>query len=124
MKKPDLDSREQIKRMVDSFYEKVREEDQLRFVFETISSINWESHLPKMYSFWESILLNGHSYSGNPMQVHKDIHHKHPLEKQLFDQWITLFTSNVKQQFEGPKAEMAISRAENIARIMQHVINT
>jgi len=45
-----------------------------------------------------------------------------PLSKNHFDQWLELWESTVKENFCGAKAEEAISRAKNIAGIMQYKI--
>ena len=43
----------------------------------------------------------------------KDIH---------FDRWLNLWEITVNENFSGPKAIETISRAKNIAAIMQHKI--
>lgn len=61
----DITSEADIKLMVDSFYQKVNEDDLLGPVFNDIAQVNWENHLPRMYSFWESLIFHaidhGHS---------------------------------------------------------------
>ncbi|MDP3666937.1 MAG: group III truncated hemoglobin, partial [Sediminibacterium sp.] len=59
------------------------------------------------------------TYSGNPMTLHKHLHHIRPLESKHFNQWILLFTSVVDELFEGEKATLAKQRATSIATILE-----
>lgn len=56
-KMKDIENRDDVIRFVDSFYIKVRNSNKLGYIFDEIAQTNWETHLPVMYSFWASILL-------------------------------------------------------------------
>jgi hemoglobin len=71
--KYDIQNRADIELLVNTFYEKVRENKVLGYIFENVVQIDWENHLPRMYSFWASLLLSEHSFSGNPMQKHIEL---------------------------------------------------
>lgn len=43
-------------------------------LFNTIAKVDWESYLPKMYDFLETLLFHKAVYKGNPMKVHKMLH--------------------------------------------------
>jgi hemoglobin len=111
----DITSIEDIRTLIDSFYTKVRSDELLGPVFNDIAQVNWEHHLPKMYAFWEFLLLGGESYQGNPMEPHQRLHQKVPLKKELFDRWVELFTSIVDEHFAGRVAEEAKNKAKLIA---------
>lgn len=83
-----------------------------------------ESHLPKMYSFWASILLGEHSFSGNPMQKHIALSKQTAMTDKEFSEWLHLFVETVDELFLGEKANEAKLRAGNIARLMLHNIQT
>lgn len=117
--KPDLDSRENIAKMVNLFYEKVNKDKQISHFFKDVIMVNWEEHLPKMYDFWESVILGHSTYSGNPMQAHIHLNEKSPLKKADFDRWLELFQLNLKENFEGKYTEIASQRAISIATVMQ-----
>ena len=117
--KKELSSREDVKLMVDTFYEKVRVNPTLGYIFNEVAKVNWEHHLPVMYSFWSSMMFGEQSYSSNPMSVHIALNKKTPLTENEFSEWIKIFTENVDEHFEGEKAEEIKSRAINIARLMQ-----
>jgi hemoglobin len=117
--KMDIESRKDIIKMVDCFYDKVKKDELIGFFFKDVVLVDWNAHLPKMYDFWESVILHTGDYNGNPMQVHKDLSQKHSIEKLHFERWLLLFTNTIDELFEGTNAEMARQRALSIATVMQ-----
>jgi len=110
--KPDISTQEDIRQLIDLFYEKVKDDSVIGFIFNDVAHVNWAQHLPKMYAFWEFLLLgNPDAYRGNPIQKHLDLHQKVPLKAAYFDRWLLLFQSTVDELFEGPGAENAKFRA-------------
>ncbi|MBE7441250.1 MAG: group III truncated hemoglobin [Flavobacteriales bacterium] len=120
--KPDISSQEDIKLLVDTFYNKVQTNATLGYIFNDVAKLNWDEHLPKMYSFWGSLLLQEHSYQGNPMQIHVELSKITTMSSVEFSEWINLFYQTVDELFEGEIASEAKIRAANIARLMQHRI--
>ncbi len=117
-KMKDIENRDDVIRFVDSFYIKVRNSNKLGYIFDEIAQTNWEAHLPVMYSFWASILLEERSFSGNPMKVHIDLADNAPMTSVEFSEWIELFTETIDELFAGEIADEAKARASNIARLM------
>jgi hemoglobin len=120
----DITDRTDIVRMVDEFYGQIRTNSLLGPLFDEVARVDWEKHLPKLYSFWASILLDEHSYTGNPMLPHLTLSRRSPLGAREFDEWIRLFTTTVDRLFAGPRAEEAKQRAANIARLMLYKVQT
>jgi hemoglobin len=116
---PDIKNRDDIIALVNTFYEAVKRDDLIGPVFNERVKVNWEKHLPVMYDFWENIVFYTGGYSGNPMQVHKQMHEKFSLSAADFARWILLFTQTVNGLFEGENAELAKQRATSIATVMQ-----
>lgn len=116
--KTDIAKKEDVILMVDTFYQKVKKDEAIGYIFNEIAGVNWEHHLPKMYSFWASLLLGEQSYHGNPMSVHIDLSRKVSLGENEFSAWIRLFRETIDELFEGEKATEARQRAEDIARLM------
>jgi hemoglobin len=54
------------------------------FIFNNVAKVNWKKHLPVMYDFWQSIIFDTNSYSGNPMNVHSHLNNLTPLTKKTF----------------------------------------
>ncbi len=107
----DIKTSEDIKRLVDSFYEKVNRDELLGPIFNDVAKVDWATHLPVMYRFWESMLLGEGNYHGAPFPKHAVL----PVEQRHFERWLTLFAGTVKENFAGPKSEEATSRAICIA---------
>lgn len=116
----DLESKEDIQLLVDQFYLKIQHNGQLGPIFNDIMKIHWDSHLPKMYDFWDSILFGSATYKGNPMAVHFPINQIVALEKPLFETWLQLWKQTVSENFEGNNADSAKTKADNIAHLMAY----
>jgi hemoglobin len=104
-----------VKQLVDTFYEKVREDELLNPIFNNVIKEHWPEHLEKMYKFWQTILLEEHTYFGSPFVPHAQL----PVEKEHFDRWLQLFFSNIDDQFEGKKAQEAKWRGQKMAEMFQ-----
>ncbi|HEY1019144.1 MAG TPA: group III truncated hemoglobin [Sediminibacterium sp.] len=120
--KRDIENRADIELLVNEFYRKVTEDDVIGFIFSDIVKMNWEKHLPIMYDFWDNALFFTGSYSGNPMNLHKHLHHIRPLDSKHFLRWVDLFLETVDDNFEGEKASLARQRAISIAAVMEEKI--
>ncbi len=109
---------EDVKLLVNSFYEKVREDDLLAPIFNEKIKDRWPVHLEKMYRFWQTVLLEEHTYHGSPFKPHAEL----PLEQFHFDRWMYLFNQTVAEHFVGEKAQEAKWRAEKMAEMFHHKI--
>jgi len=111
--KKDIQTQEDIQRLVQSFYDRVNKDEMLAPVF---AHVNWPAHLPIMYSFWGSMLLGEGTYRGNPLQrhLHLDIHQRH------FSAWLALWHKTIDDLFAGAIAEEAKLRGSAIAEVFQH----
>jgi hemoglobin len=117
--KKDIENRNDIEALLNNFYEKVKPDPVIGYIFTDIIKVNWEKHLPVIYDFWESTVLQAGKYSGNPMQLHLRINEQVHLTAAHFKRWTDLFTETVDEMYEGGKAELAKQRALSIATIMQ-----
>lgn len=115
-----LESREDIELLVNSFYAKVIKDKTIGFFFKDVVNVNWDKHLPKMYTFWETILFGQMSYKGNPMQMHFPINEIKAMEKHHFAKWLELWKQTIEENFEGENASSAITKSENIANLMAY----
>ena len=122
MEKKDIASEADIHILIDTFYEKVIVDPIIGFIFTEVIQLSWEKHIPIMYSFWGSILLDKHTYTGNPMLKHIDLDKKIALTPAHFDRWLQLWEENVTAHFAGAIADEAIKRARMIAPLMLHKV--
>lgn len=116
--KKDIKTRKDIELLVNTFYEKVSADKELGFIFKEVAKVNWSTHLPAMYNFWENIILFSGNYEGNPLNLHKHLHHIKPLKDTHFDQWNKLFIRTIDELFEGTNASLAKLRAISISDIL------
>ena len=117
--KPDISSRKDIEELIVQFYEKVKPNPAIGFIFTEVVHIDWEHHIPIIVDFWETILLDNQVYKRNAMEVHYELNKKIPLKKIHFENWLSLFTSTVDELFEGKTATLAKTRAKSIAAVME-----
>ena len=71
--KKDIENRNDIELLINSFYDKVKKDKTIGYIFNDVAKVNWEAHLPVMYNFWEGIIFNKSTYNGNPMVVHNRV---------------------------------------------------
>ncbi len=110
--KKEISSRGDVELLVSAFYEKVLKDELLAPAF---AGLDIQKHLPVMYGFWSSILLDGYGYTGSPFDKHLRL----DLSEAMFERWLLIFEKTVHEYFEGEKAEQAIQRARSIAWIFQ-----
>jgi hemoglobin len=115
----DITTFDDIKLLVDTFYSKVQKDEFIGTIFNEKIGNRWPEHLEKMYRFWQTILLEVHSYSGSPFPPHKQL----PVEKEHFDRWMEIFTETTDSLFVGPLAEEAKLRAKNMAEMFNYKID-
>ncbi|RBN50490.1 group III truncated hemoglobin [Flavobacterium psychrolimnae] len=115
----DITTFDDIKLLVDTFYSKVQKDEFIGPIFNEKIGNRWPEHLEKMYRFWQTILLEVHSYSGSPFPPHKQL----PVAKEHFDRWMEIFTKTTDSLFVGPLAEEAKLRAKNMAEMFNYKID-
>lgn len=114
----DITTIEDIKLLVNTFYAKVQKDDLIGPIFNEKIQGRWPEHLETMYKFWQTILLEQHTYSGSPFPPHKHL----PVEQAHFNRWIEIFTKTVDSLFIGNLAEEAKMRGVNMASMFLYKI--
>lgn len=121
--KPDITGRPEIEALVNLFYEHVRGDEVLGFIFEDIAKTNWATHLPKMYAFWETVLFGKGGFSGNPLAAHARLTPLTEMGRVQFDRWLAMFRQTVDDLYSGEKANHIKSCAEDMANVIYSRIN-
>ena len=114
----DIECRADIEKLIISFYEKVKLDTAIGFIFNEVVAIDWSHHIPVIVDFWETILLDNPVYKKNAMEVHYGLNKKIPLLPKHFSQWLLLFYTTVDNMFVGKTATLAKTRAKSIASVM------
>ena len=82
--KGDITNRMDIEQLINAFYDKVKKDDVIGFIFNDIAKVNWEKHLPVIYNIWENILFFTGSYNGTPMLIHQNLNKLITLYQRTF----------------------------------------
>ncbi|MBS1773355.1 MAG: group III truncated hemoglobin [Bacteroidetes bacterium] len=114
----DINTVEDIQLLVNSFYDKVRKDNIIGYIFDSIIGEDWSHHLPIMYQFWDTVLFANAGYTGNPMKKHIDIDNKMPLKEEHYEQWLRLWFETIDELFAGEIAEKAKSRAAAMMQLI------
>jgi len=115
MNRQDILSLEDVKHLVNSFYGKVREDETLAPIFNERIGNRWPEHLEKMYRFWQTVLLDEHTYFGAPFPPHASL----PVQHLHFEKWLALFHKTVDELFVGQIAEEAKWRGNRMAEMFE-----
>ena len=111
--KKEIENLEDIKLLVNGFYDSVRKDELLSPIFNKIIVDKWPEHLEKMYRFWQSILLEEYTYSGNPFLAPANL----SICEIHFKRWLNLFYETLDSSFEGEIAEKAKLQGEQMSKI-------
>ncbi|AUP77966.1 group III truncated hemoglobin [Flavivirga eckloniae] len=119
MNKKDLKSRDDVFLLVSSFYDKVRKDTVLAPFFNNTIE-DWDAHLERLTTFWESSLFLKTKYLGNPLEAHikVDKDNGHSISELHFGLWLNLWFETVDELFEGDYAENAKRRARKMSTFL------
>lgn len=112
----DIDSRSDCERLVRAFYGRALLDPVIGWIFTDVAQLDLEAHVPRIASFWETILLGGHSYSGGAFRPHAALHARVRLRAGHFERWLWLWRATVDDLFAGQRAELAKSHAARVAQ--------
>lgn len=117
--KRDITTLDDVKLLVDTFYKKVREDQVLKDIFNDKLQDRWPEHLEKMYRFWQTVLLDEHTYYGSPFPPHAQL----AVDITHFNEWIALFFETVDENFDGINADKAKMQGARMAEIFNAKIS-
>ncbi|TJY35820.1 group III truncated hemoglobin [Pontimicrobium aquaticum] len=118
MGKKDIKTRDDVYLLVSSFYKKVRKDDTLDPFFDRIN--DWDEHLDRLTTFWESSLFLQTKYYGNPLEAHvkADNEHGNKISEFHFGVWLNLWFQTIDELFAGETAENAKRRARKMGTFL------
>jgi hemoglobin len=109
-------SEDGIRRLVDAFYARVRQDAELAPIFARAIPGDWGPHLDKMYAFWSSVMLTTGRYKGNPLAKHFAIPGMQPA---LFERWLALFNETADELFDDDISAEFRAKAARIAESLK-----
>lgn len=107
---PDGDS---VTRLVHEFYADVRADPLLGPVFDGAIGDHWDTHLPRMVSFWGTVMLGARSFQGNVFGKHMALEGVAPAH---FAAWLGLWKKHTERLFAPEVAQEFQFVAHGIAR--------
>ncbi|MCK0109412.1 group III truncated hemoglobin [Flavobacteriaceae bacterium S0825] len=118
MEKKDIKTREDIFKLVSTFYAKVRVNETLAPFFDRID--DWDEHLERLTTFWESSLFLKTKYFGDPLKAHAkaDKEHGNKISEYHFGVWLNLWFETIEELFKGETAENAKRRARKMGTFL------
>lgn len=107
----DIAGETDVRTLVDGFYAQIQRDELLGPIFNDVAQVDWSHHLPKMYAFWNGLILGQPGYTGAPFPPHTTL----PVRREHFVRWVELFHRTVDASFTGPVATRAKNAAASIA---------
>ena len=108
--KKTIENREDINRLVHTFYRRIRKDELLGPIFNGhIANEQWPAHLDKLTDFWETNLLGIQNFKGHPSQKHAAVDRNlgHTIEQVHFGTWLNLWFETIDKLYEGELADKA-----------------
>lgn len=119
----DIEDRSDCERLVRAFYGRALVDPIIGFIFVDVARLDLDTHVPRITSFWETILLDARSYSGGAFAPHAALHQRVRLRGGHFERWLWLWRTTVDELFAGERAELAKSHAERVAHAFHARLN-
>ncbi|MFD0986124.1 group III truncated hemoglobin [Methyloligella solikamskensis] len=108
-------AKEAIVRLVDSFYEKVRQDPQLGSVIGSQIGNDWTGHIERMRSFWSSQILPDEESPRDPEGVHLRL----TIDEKLLSRWMDLFNVTCDELSDQHLATVFREKVSTIGRRLQ-----
>jgi hemoglobin len=115
----DVEDRADLERLVRAFYGRALVDPMIGWIFVDVARLDVEAHLPRIVSFWETILLGSRSYSGSAFAPHEALNQKVRLRPGQFERWLALWRETVDELYAGEVAELAKAHAVRVAHAFQ-----
>jgi hemoglobin len=112
---PDIANRSDVERLVEAFYSRALDDPVIGWLFTDVAHLDLPAHLPRIASFWETILLGARTYSGGAFAPHAGLNAKARLRHGHFERWLWLWRTTIDERFAGPRARQAKEHAARVA---------
>lgn len=109
----DIETYEEVEQLVSKFYEKLVKDP---ITAPKFTHLNLSEHLPRITDFWAFILIDKPGYTGNVFDRHVHLN----LEPRHFEAWVEYWVNTVNELYEGPKATLAMQRAQLLSYTFQN----
>jgi hemoglobin len=120
----DIEDRADCERLVRAFYSRALVDPMIGWIFVDVAQLDLEAHVPRIASFWETVLLGAHTYGGGAFAPHARLHAQVGLRSGHFERWLALWSATVDELFTGERAELAKAHALRVAHAFHTRLQT
>ena len=115
----DISSREDVYLLVTTFYSKVRKDELLAPIFNSVIK-DWPHHFELLTDFWQTNLFFEKIYMGDPLQKHVEVDKLigGKISELHFGAWMNLWYETLDELFIGEVTQIAKNRARNMGTYM------
>ena len=89
-------------------------------IFVDVAKLDLEAHVPKITSFWETILLGAQTYRGGAFRPHAAIHMRVGLRPGHFERWLAMWHAPSTSSSTGRGRRLAKAHATRVANAFLH----
>jgi hemoglobin len=108
-----------LRRLVDTFYARIRQDELLAPIFHNAIGDRWPEHLETLTRFWCSVMLAAGTYKGNPMAAHLKLPRLGLIH---LHRWLTLWGQTTTELLPAPAARELQNKATMMGeRILETV---
>ncbi len=111
----DIETRADCELLVRTFYGRALTDPIIGWLFTDVAKLDLEAHVPRITSFWETILLGAQTYGGGAFRPHLELNAKAHIRHGHFERWLHLWALTVDELFQGERAELAKGHATRVA---------
>lgn len=112
--KSDIVDQGDLEVLVQHFYEKLLEDQNMAPLFLDVAKIEIEEHFPRIVAYWNKMLFAQPGYKRHTMSIHRAVNAAHPFSDFHFEVWLHYFKLTVDELFEGEYADRAKYIATNV----------
>lgn len=123
MEKKDIESRDDIYKLVTLFYTEVRK-DKILGAFFNNKIKDWDTHFQHLTTFWESSLFMTKKlekkYIGNPLETHVNVdkENNNSITEKYFGIWLNYWIQTIDKLFQGIIADNAKHKARKMSSFL------
>src|SRR4051812_24597196 len=107
----DISTRADCERLVRAFYGRALDDAVIGWLFTDVARLDLEAHVPRITSFWETVLLGAQSYAGGAFRPHAVLHAKAGLRGGHLQRWLALWSPPGGELVARPPAGPAQAHA-------------
>jgi len=114
----DIINRSDIEFVINEFYKKILNDDEISYVFNSVFNKGWETHISQICDFWELTLLGTGKYNGNPMKKHLDFNKQLNITRIHLEKWLFHWNTTLDNNYEGENTNELKKRAKLIGELI------